>query len=94
MRYFFDFIRPGQSLYDYRGDVFISTEDACDYAMATAERLSNSLSNDWKGWSVEVRSPEGQMYISIPINRVIQLAAVVSSGSSQQRNNSAANRAH
>ena len=86
MRYFFDFIRPDQSLYDYRGDVFISAQDACDYAMATAERLSNSFTDDWKGWSVEVRSPEGQMYISIPINGGVPLAAVASAESSQQRN--------
>jgi hypothetical protein len=71
MRYFFDFIRPDQSLYDYSGDVFIS--------------LRNSFSDEWKGWSVEVRSPEGQMYISIPINSAAPLAAADSPGSPQQR---------
>ena len=94
MRYFFDFIRPDQSLYDYRGDVFISAADACDYALATAERLRNSFSDDWKGWSVEVRSPEGQMYISIPINSAVPLAVVASGLSPQQQNSTKASRAH
>lgn len=67
MRFFFDYKRKGQSLYDYQGDEFLSSNDAFDFAEATAELLKNNLSGDWIGWSIEVRNADGAKFYSLPI---------------------------
>jgi two-component system, chemotaxis family, chemotaxis protein CheY len=67
MRFFFDYTTNDQSLYDYKGDEFQNSEDACDFAEAIAEILKNNLNGDWIGWSVVVRDTEGTKYLSLPI---------------------------
>jgi hypothetical protein len=75
VRVFFDFTRPGQCLYDPNGEDFISLNSARDFAEATAQRLTNALSRDWSGWSIEVRCAEGQKYFTVPINDTFSIAA-------------------
>jgi hypothetical protein len=60
---------------DYKGDEFTSVNAARDYATATAQRLANKLSGEWAGWTLEVRSPIGQKYFSVPIGEPIGLVA-------------------
>ncbi len=68
MRFFIDYTAKGQSLYDYQGEEFLSSNDALDFAKATAQALKNNLAGLWKGWSVEVRNVEGKKYFSLPID--------------------------
>jgi hypothetical protein len=58
-RFFFDYATYGQSLYDYSGDEFRTTNAAVEYARAIAENLKYSLSNDWMGWWIEIRDVKG-----------------------------------
>jgi hypothetical protein len=75
MRFFIDYTAEGQSLYDYKGEEFLSSNDAFNFAEATAQALKNNLSGLWKGWSVEVRSAEGEKYFSLPIDNSAPVAA-------------------
>jgi hypothetical protein len=75
MRYFFDLTRSEHSLLDYKGDEFTSLNAARDFATTTAQLLENNLSGEWSGWAVEVRSPEGKKYFSVPIGNIVGLAA-------------------
>lgn len=59
MRFFFDYVKKDESLLDYRGDEFCSTQGAIHYAQAVAQYLKHSLTEDWLDWSVEVRNAEG-----------------------------------
>lgn len=68
MRFFIDYKAEGESLYDYQGEEFLSSDDALDFAQSTVLALKNNLSGLWKGWSVEVRSAEGKKYFSLPID--------------------------
>jgi hypothetical protein len=68
MRFFIDYKREDQSLYDYQGDEFISSKDAFDFAEETAQSLKNKLDGDWIGWSVEVRDAGGRKYFSVPVD--------------------------
>lgn len=68
MRFFIDYTAEGQSIYDYHGEEFLSSDDVLDFAQATAQSLQNHLGNRWKGWSVEVRSAEGKKIFSLPID--------------------------
>jgi CheY-like chemotaxis protein len=67
MRFFFDYTSPDRSLLDYRGDEFLSPDDAFDFAEATAQTMKSDLNGHWTGWSVEVRSAEGIKYFTLPI---------------------------
>ncbi len=67
MRFFFDYTRKGQLLYDYQGDEFPTSSHAFDFAEATAEFLKNSLNDDWIGWAIEVRNADGEKCYSLPI---------------------------
>jgi len=67
MRLFFDYMTEDQSLYDYHGNEFRTSECALDFAEATAQDLRNSLTEEWNGWSIEVRTPEGIKLFSIPV---------------------------
>jgi len=67
MRFFFDYTSLDRSLLDYRGDEFLSPDDAFDFAEATAQTMKNDLNGDWIGWSVEVRSAEGIKYFTLPV---------------------------
>lgn len=66
-RFFFDYATNGQSLYDYRGDEFRTAKSATEYAVAIAENLKHSLSDDWIGWWIEVRNAEGVKLSSVPV---------------------------
>jgi two-component system, chemotaxis family, chemotaxis protein CheY len=70
MRFYFDYTKKDDSLYDYQGEDFLSTEAAYDFATATADTLKHSLEGDWLGWSIEVRNAEGKRYFSIPVGSV------------------------
>lgn len=75
MRFFIDYTAEGQSLYDYKGEEFLSSNDAFNFAEATAQALKNDISGLWKGWSVEVRCAEGKKYFSLPIDNLAPAAA-------------------
>lgn len=75
MRFFIDYTAEGKSLYDYQGEEFLSSNDALDFAEATAQALQNHLGGIWKGWSVEVRSAEGKKFFSLPIDGAAPIAA-------------------
>ncbi|HSY26478.1 MAG TPA: hypothetical protein VK832_03160 [Burkholderiaceae bacterium] len=66
-RFFFDYTTEDQSLCDYRGLEFRSIQGAIDFAHATVQNLSHSLSNKWMGWSVEIRDAEGNKFFSLPV---------------------------
>jgi CheY-like chemotaxis protein len=67
MRFFFDYTSPDRSLLDYRGDEFLSPDDALDFAEATAQTMKSDLNGDWIGWSVEVRDADGIKYFTLPV---------------------------
>jgi hypothetical protein len=71
-RFFFDYRTKDLTLYDYRGDVFQRPQSAIEFAQATAQLLTNSLSGDWVGWSIEVRNVEGKRFVSLPIGNFPQ----------------------
>jgi len=75
MRFFIDYTAEGQSLYDYKGEEFLNSNDAFNFAEATAQALKNNLSGLWKGWSVEVRNAEGKTYFSLPVDNLAPAAA-------------------
>jgi two-component system, chemotaxis family, chemotaxis protein CheY len=70
MRFFFDYTCPDRSLLDFRGDEFLSPDDAFDFAEATAHTMKSDLNGNWLGWSVEVRNAGGIKYFSLPITPV------------------------
>jgi len=70
MRFYFDYTTKGESLYDYQGEELLSTEDAYDFAAATAQTLKNRLDGDWAGWSIDVRNAEGRKYFSIAVGSI------------------------
>ena len=74
-RFFFDYTTKDRSLYDYQGDVFLSSGDAYEFAQATVQSLKNSLAGDWIGWSVEVRNATGTKLFSLPVDLAPPLAA-------------------
>ncbi len=67
MRYFFDYTTKDQSLLDYKGDDFLSPQGAVEFAETLAQLLSNKLTNDWLGWTIEVRNADGKRVISLQI---------------------------
>ena len=75
IRFFFDYTSKDKSLYDYRGDDFQTPQAAIEFAQTTAQVLTNSLSGDWVGWSIEVRNAEGKKFFSLPIGNAAPIAA-------------------
>jgi hypothetical protein len=75
MRFFFDYTTKDRRLYDYQGDEFLSSQDAYEFAEATAQSLKNSLKGDWMGWAVEVRNAEGRILFSLPVDVSRPIAA-------------------
>ena len=71
MRYFFDYTTKDRALYDYKGDEFLSSKHAFEFAEATAQALKNNLRGEWAGWSVEVRSAEGRKLLSLPVDLAV-----------------------
>ena len=70
MRFFFDYATEGQSLYDYRGQEFRTPQGAIEFADAIVQDMKHSLSDDWKGWRVDVRNAEGMKFFSLPVEFV------------------------
>lgn len=66
-RYFFDYMAKDQSLLDYGGHEFRNAQAAIEFAEAIVQDLSHTLFNDWSGWSVEVRSADGEKFYSLPV---------------------------
>jgi len=75
MRFFFDYKTLDHALYDYRGDYFQTPQAAIEFAAAIAEDLKNRLTENWMGWSIEVRNVEGMKLSSISIDTAGLLAA-------------------
>ena len=75
IRFFFDYTSNDRSLYDYRGEDFFSPEAAIEFAQTTAQVLTNSLSGDWVGWSIEVRNADGKKFLSLPVRNAVPIAA-------------------
>ncbi len=67
-RFFFDYIAKDQSLFDYSGHEFRTVQSAIEFAHAIAQDLSHNLSNNWIGWSVEVRNAEGKKFFSLLVD--------------------------
>ncbi len=74
-RFFFDYTTEDQSLYDYCGHEFVSSQSAVDFAQETVQVLQHSLSGAWAGWSVEVRNAEGKKFVALPIGSTEPFAA-------------------
>jgi len=68
MRVFFDYVKKGESLLDYRGDDFCSPRGAIEFAQAMAHYLKHSLNEDWSGWAVEARNVEGLKFYSASVD--------------------------
>lgn len=75
MRFFFDYTKRDESLFDYRGDEFLSPKSAIDFAHAIAQHLKNSLSEDWLGWNVEVRDAEGSKLYAVAVDAIEAMVA-------------------
>ena len=75
MRYFFDYKAKDQSLYDYRGEEFPSTNGALEFAQEMVQSLKHSLNDNWTGWSVEVRGADGRKFFALPVEGSGLLAA-------------------
>ncbi len=78
MQFYLDLLSRGKHLYDYKGNEFLSANDAYDFAQTTAEVLKNQLDGAWNGWSIEVRNAEGRRFFSLPISS-LELNAAPSS---------------
>lgn len=73
-RFFFDYRTSDQALYDYGGQEFRSVQSAEEFAQMIVQDLSNSLTDDWHGWSVEVRTAEGSRLLSLAVMSPLQAA--------------------
>ena len=73
-RFFFDYRSTDQTLYDYRGQEFGSVQSASEFAQMIVDDLSFSLTSDWRGWSVEVRTAEGSRLLSLPVESSLRAA--------------------
>jgi hypothetical protein len=67
-RFFFDYTAKEQSLLDYGGHEFRSSQAAMEFAQAIAQDLKHSLSGNWLGWTVEVRNASGARVLSLPVD--------------------------
>lgn len=73
-RYFFDRVTSQRSEYDYSGKMLESLERARQLAELIAMDLSMEPDDEWSGWSVNVRRPDGLQLFSVPV-RTFALAA-------------------
>ena len=64
-RYFFDLGNKSEAIYDFRGHE-VATLDAA-YQLAELMALDLEVSEDWLGWVLMVRNPEGENIFSIPV---------------------------
>ena len=74
-RFFFDYTAKDRSLLDYLGDEFRSPQAAVDYAETIAENLKHSLTEDWTGWSIDVRNAQGTRLFSVGVDTAGLMAA-------------------
>ena len=74
IRIFFDYRTSDQAPYDYGGREFRNIRSAEEFAQMIVEDLSCSLTNDWNGWSVEVRNAERRRLPSLPVESSLQAA--------------------
>ncbi len=66
-RFYFDYTRQDEAVYDFQGAEFQGPRDAIEFAEAIARDLKSSSSGAWIGWSVEVRNAESELFHSLPI---------------------------
>ena len=69
-RFYFDYRSKDKSLYDYKGDEFVNSQAAIEFAEATVQVLKHSLAGAWVGWSIEVRNAEGEKFFSLAVGGV------------------------
>jgi len=74
-RFFFDYTTKDQSLYDYQGSEFRSSQGAIEFAEAIAQGLKHSLTGEWNKWSIEVCTAEGRKIFTLPVEAAAPLAA-------------------
>lgn len=74
-QFFFDYKTKDRSLLDYHGQRFHNTAGATKFAHEIVQDLKHSLSADWAGWSVEVRSANGEKILSLPVESELLSAA-------------------
>lgn len=67
-RFFFDYRMNDQSVLDYHGNEFRSSQDAFEFAKVIAEDLAHRLAEDWHGWTVEVRDALGMKVFCLPVD--------------------------
>ena len=67
-RFFFDYTAKEQSLLDYGGHEFPSSGAAIEFAQAIAHDLKHSISENWRGWCIEVRNVAGLRLQSVPVD--------------------------
>jgi hypothetical protein len=65
--YFFDLVGQSRSEYDYRGRKFSEPCQAFQLAQLIAHDLEVDAADDLAGWTVNVRSIDGQKIFEIPI---------------------------
>ena len=66
-RFFFDYSSKDRLLFDYRGQEFGTHGAAIDFAQAMAHDLKHRLTENWAGWSIEVRNVYGKRLCALPI---------------------------
>ena len=66
-RFFFDYTANEQALLDYGGHEFPSSGAAIEFAQAIAHDLKHSISENWRGWCIEVRNVAGLRLRSVPV---------------------------
>ncbi len=64
-RYFFDFIGPARSQYDYHGRLFRTLEKARGFAELIALDFGVESEPEWV--SVQVRDARGELFLSVPV---------------------------
>jgi hypothetical protein len=67
-RFFFDYTAKEESLLDYGGHEFRSSQAAIEFAQTIAQHLKHSLSGNWSGWTVEVRNASGMRVLALPVD--------------------------
>jgi hypothetical protein len=68
IRYFFDFVGPAGSQYDYHGRVFKTPEQARGFAELIALDFGIESQPEWL--SVQVRSAIGELFFSVAVRPV------------------------
>jgi hypothetical protein len=67
MRFFFDLRNDKEWVLDFRDEDFGHHEAAIDFANAIANDMTHRMSDQWRGWSVEVWNATGFKFIAVPV---------------------------